>query len=172
MPRCSLTDISTSEDISQPFRKPTWTQVSHSVKIAGSEVMWHSHAESKDQNVSNATVLTNLKTIGKFGWCCKVNNKINLPRLETKKGEPCPHSFKCSNCQGDHQADSNQCPFWRHRFNRKWQQRKYAEIRENRSKSIRSEGNGVAHQWLWKISKFSCKMFARTYSLLTSSLKL
>ena len=42
-----------------------------------------------------------------FGWCCKANAKINLPRLETKKGEPCPHLFKCSNCHGDHQADSN-----------------------------------------------------------------
>ena len=81
-----------------------------------------------------------------FGWYCKANNKINLSRLETKKGKQCPHSFKCSNCQGDHQADSNQCLFWRHRFNRKWQQRKYAEICENKSKSIHSEGNGVAHQ--------------------------
>jgi len=42
-----------------------------------------------------------------FGWCCKVNDKINPLRLETKKGEPCPYSFKCSNCQGDHQVDSN-----------------------------------------------------------------
>jgi len=33
-----------------------------------------------------------------FRWCCKVNDKINPLRLETKKGEPCPHSFKCSNC--------------------------------------------------------------------------
>jgi len=46
-----------------------------------------------------------------FGWCCKANAKFNLPRLETKKGEPCPHSFKCLNCHRDHQADSNQCPF-------------------------------------------------------------
>jgi len=37
-----------------------------------------------------------------FSWCCKGNTKINPPRLETKKGEPCPHSFKCSNCKGDH----------------------------------------------------------------------
>jgi len=37
-----------------------------------------------------------------FGWCCKVNKKLNPPRLETKRGEPCPHSFKCSNCRGDH----------------------------------------------------------------------
>jgi len=34
-----------------------------------------------------------------FGWCCKGNTKINPSRLETKKGEPCPHSFKCSNCK-------------------------------------------------------------------------
>jgi len=33
-----------------------------------------------------------------FGWCYKVNNKINPPRLETKKEESCPHFFKCSNC--------------------------------------------------------------------------
>jgi len=26
-----------------------------------------------------------------FGWCCKANDKTNPPRLETKKGEPCPH---------------------------------------------------------------------------------
>ena len=32
-----------------------------------------------------------------FAWCCKANNKINLPRLETKKGEPCPHMFKYLN---------------------------------------------------------------------------
>ena len=55
-----------------------------------------------------------------FGWCCKANDKINPPRLATKKGEPCPHSFKCSNCKGDHQANSNSCPFWRHRFHREW----------------------------------------------------
>ena len=53
-----------------------------------------------------------------FGWCCKANDKTNPPRLETRKGEPCSHSFKCSNCKGDHQADSVHCPFWRHRFNR------------------------------------------------------
>ena len=53
-----------------------------------------------------------------FGWCCKANGKINPPRLETKKGKPCPHSFKYSNCKGDHQANSNQCLFWRHQFNR------------------------------------------------------
>ena len=54
-----------------------------------------------------------------FGWCCKANAKTNPPRLETKKGKPCPHTFKCSNCKGDHQVNSNTCPFWRHHFNRK-----------------------------------------------------
>ena len=81
-----------------------------------------------------------------FGWCCKANPKTNPPRLETKKGEPCPHSFKCSNCKGDHQADSNTCPFWRHRFHREWHIKKYTEIRENRSTSIRSGANGSKDQ--------------------------
>jgi len=76
-----------------------------------------------------------------FGWCCKANDKTNPPRLETKKGKPCPHSFKCSNCKGDHQADSVHCPFWRHRFNREWYIKKYTEIHENRSKSLRSNVN-------------------------------
>ena len=54
-----------------------------------------------------------------FTWCCKANNKINPPRLETKKGIPCPHLFKCINSKGDHQANSSDCPFWKHCFNKK-----------------------------------------------------
>ena len=46
-----------------------------------------------------------------FAWCCKANNKTNPHRLETKKGKPCPYSFKCSNCKREHQADSTECPF-------------------------------------------------------------
>ena len=46
-----------------------------------------------------------------FSWYCKANAKINPPRLETKKSKPCPHTFKYSNCKGNHQADSNICPF-------------------------------------------------------------
>ena len=76
-----------------------------------------------------------------FGWYCKANNKTNPPRLETKKGESCPHSFKCSNCKGDHQANSVHCPFWRHRFNREWHVKKYTEICENRLKSLHSDVN-------------------------------
>ena len=76
-----------------------------------------------------------------FGWCCKANSKINPPRLETKKGELCPHLFKCSNCRDNHQADSNLCLFWRHRFNREWHLKKYVEICVNRFKSFCSEAN-------------------------------
>ena len=46
-----------------------------------------------------------------FGWCCKANFKTNPLRLETKQGKPCPHTFKCINCKGDHQANSNTCSF-------------------------------------------------------------
>ena len=99
-----------------------------------------------------------------FGWCCKANAKINPPRLETKKGDSCPHLFKCSNCRRDHLANCNQCLFWHHRFNREWHLRKYAEIRENRSKSICSKENSATHQWLWKISRSFRKTFARILS--------
>ena len=96
-----------------------------------------------------------------FRWCCKANEKSNPSRLETKKGEPCPHTSKCSNCWGNHQADSNLCPFWRHRFNREWQQKKYSEIHDNRTKSICSSTNSKQQQWLYEISKFFCKMFGK-----------
>ena len=33
-----------------------------------------------------------------FVWCCKANKKTNPPRLETKKGKSCSHSFRCLNC--------------------------------------------------------------------------
>ena len=46
-----------------------------------------------------------------FRWCCKANEIMNPPHLKTKKGKQCLHVFKCSNCCGDHQADSNLCPF-------------------------------------------------------------
>ena len=96
-----------------------------------------------------------------FGWCYKANAKINPPRLETKKGELCPHTFKCSNCKGDYQADSNICLFWRHCFNREWHIKKYAEIHENKSQSICSEENSARKQWLYEIWKCFLKTFAR-----------
>ena len=46
-----------------------------------------------------------------FVWCCKANDKINPIRLETKKGDSCLYSFKCSNCKSEHLADSTNCLF-------------------------------------------------------------
>ena len=47
-------------------------------------------------------------------WCCKANFKINPLRLETKKEEPYPHSFKYINYKKYHQTNSNACLFWKH----------------------------------------------------------
>ena len=77
-----------------------------------------------------------LENYREFSWYCKANDKINPPHLETKKGELCLHTFKCTNCQGEHQVDSITCPFWKNCFNREWHQKKYSEIHENRIKSI------------------------------------
>jgi len=77
-----------------------------------------------------------------FTWYCKANDKINLPRLETKKSIPCPHSFKYINCKGNHQADSSDCPFWKHHFNKEWFTKEYAKFQESRNNSICSSVNG------------------------------
>ena len=66
-----------------------------------------------------------------FAWCCKANDKINPPRLETKKDEICPHSFKCLNCKGKYQANSNDCSFWKHRVNKEWHTKEYTKIWDN-----------------------------------------
>ena len=71
-----------------------------------------------------------------FAWCCKANSKINPPRLKTKKGEPCPHSFKCLNCKEPHTANSVKCPFWKHCFNNKWHTKEYAHLQEARKELI------------------------------------
>ena len=63
-----------------------------------------------------------------MAWYCKANFKINPPRLEIAKGELCPYLFKCLNCKGEHQADSYECPFWKHRFNYKWHNKKTQEL--------------------------------------------
>ena len=51
-------------------------------------------------------------------WCCKANSKSNPPRKATAAGTPCPHTFKCLNCKGDHSADDNKCSFWCHCFDK------------------------------------------------------
>ena len=96
-----------------------------------------------------------------FAWCYKANEKINPPHFETKKGEPCLYTFKCSNCCGDHQADFNLYPFWKHRFHREWHIKKYNEIHENRSTSIYSNMNNMS-QWIVMFSNFSLRTLERT----------
>ena len=76
-----------------------------------------------------------------FEQYCKANKKINFPHIEIKKDNPCPHSFKCLNCHGDYQVDSNICLFWKHRFHCKQHVKKYAEICENKLNSICSVVN-------------------------------
>ena len=71
-----------------------------------------------------------------FGWYYKANEKTNPLCLETKKDKLYLHIFKCSNCWGKHQVDSTLCSFWKNRFNRKWHQKKYSKIYENRVNSI------------------------------------
>jgi len=78
-----------------------------------------------------------------FIWCCKANPKTNLLRLEIKQSNLCPYIFKCLNFQGKYQANSNQCPFWRHHFNKEWHFKKYQELHDNRKQSICSVVNGI-----------------------------
>jgi len=78
-----------------------------------------------------------------LAWCCKANFKLNPPRLETAKGEPCPHSFKCVNCKGEHMADDNKCLFWKHRFNHEWHSKKTQEARKTRANSTRLAVDGI-----------------------------
>ena len=78
-----------------------------------------------------------------FAWCCKANTKINPLRLETKKGEPCPHLFKCLNCKGSHVADLVECPFWKHCFNKEWHAKEYTKLQETRRELTCSNMNGA-----------------------------
>ena len=78
-----------------------------------------------------------------FAWYYKANDKINPPRLETKKGELCLYSFKYLNCKGEHQADLNKCPFWKHCFNKEWYSKEYAKIQDNQKNSTHSAVNGT-----------------------------
>ena len=76
-----------------------------------------------------------------FAWCYKANDKLNPPRLETKKGKLCLHLFKYLNYKGSHVTDSIECPFWKHRFNKEWHSKEYAKLWEARRTSICSSVN-------------------------------
>ena len=98
-----------------------------------------------------------------FTWYYKANPKTNPPRLETKHSKLYSHLFKCLNYKGNHQADLNQYPFWRHHFNREWYTKKYQELYDNRKQSICSVVNSN-QAWFWTNSKFFLWMFAKTTS--------
>ena len=87
-------------------------------------------------------------------------------RLKTKKGKPCSHTFKCSNCKSNHQADSNECPFWQHRFNKEWYSKEYSKIHKSCKQSIHSSVDGNK-SWLSRILKSFHRMFGKTIWLLT-----
>ena len=53
-----------------------------------------------------------------MAWCCKANSKSNPSRETTANSAPCPHTFKCLNCKGEHSANDTKCPFWCHRFDK------------------------------------------------------
>jgi len=96
-----------------------------------------------------------------MAWCCKPNSKTNPPRLEPKKGELCPHEFRCINCKGDHQADDPICLFWKHCFNKEWHTKKAQELREIRANSIRSAVSGNK-SWILSPSESSHRMLGKT----------
>ena len=68
-----------------------------------------------------------------LAWCCKANPKSNPPREATTDGVPCPHTLKCLNCKGDHTAEDNKCPFWRHHFDKQQHSNKAAEVHSGRA---------------------------------------
>ena len=100
----------------------------------------------------------------------KLTKKTNPPRLETKKGELYPYTFRCSNCKGNHQANLNKCFFWQHRFNREWHSKEYAKICKSWKQSICLTIDSIKAWLLW-ISKSFHRMFGKTIWLLTQSLR-
>ena len=61
-------------------------------------------------------------------WYCKANFKTSPPRLKTKKEEPYTYSFKYINYKDKYQINSNNCLFWKHKFNRDWHNKKLQEL--------------------------------------------
>ncbi|KXN87147.1 hypothetical protein AN958_09144 [Leucoagaricus sp. SymC.cos] len=61
-----------------------------------------------------------------FASCCKGNACQCI--LPTPTGQPCPHPPHCLNCHQAHTANSRQCPFWHHWFDKDWIHLKYQEV--------------------------------------------
>ena len=64
--------------------------------------------------------------------CCRGNPKATPPVPPTPAGQPCPHRPHCPNCKGAHSATERSCSFWIHRFDHKWIEAKYAQVRDSR----------------------------------------
>ena len=126
--------------------KLIWTPMFHNVKIVGNRNIPLCLAEFKDLSASNAMVHINLKTIVNLVGVPKPMKRLTHLTSKQKKSELCLYIFKCSNCHGDHQVDSNLCLFWKHRFNQEWYNKKYIEIHENKTKSTCLVVNRIS-QW-------------------------
>ena len=105
-----------------------------------------------------------------FAWCYKANDKLNPSRLKTKKGKLCSHFFKYLNCKGNHQTDSIDCSFWKHRFNKEWHSKEYSKLQETRRNSIHLAVNDNTI-WLWKTWRFFHRMSGKTILLSIPFLK-
>ena len=57
-----------------------------------------------DSKCQKCNSLYKVKHYRDIVWCYKANFKINPSKLKIKKGESCPHLFKCINCKGEHQV--------------------------------------------------------------------
>jgi len=129
-----------------------------------------SYTGSKKWYMSSAVVCIKLNIIDSLGGIAKQITKSILPDFKQKKGKLCLHVFKCLVCHSNHQADSNQYSFWKHRFNHEWHSKKQIKIHENRNKSICSVMSSIK-AWFLRILKFFLKMFARTILLSIPSSK-
>jgi len=111
------------------------------VKIVGNGDTQLSLAGSKGRSVSNAMASTNQKTTANSDGVAKPTKKQILHDLKPRKKNHVPIHSSVQIAEATTKP-TTQCPFWKHHFNREWQQKKYIEIHENRTKSIHSIGSG------------------------------
>ena len=78
-----------------------------------------------------------------------------------KQGKSYFYSFKCLNCKDEHQADSNDCLFWKHRFNKDKHVKKNQKNCERKNMFICLAVDS-AQLYLLTESKSFCRMLERT----------
>jgi len=86
-------------------------------------------------SVKSVMVLIKLNTIERWHSVARLILKLNLPDLKLRKENPILIYLSVST-KGDHHADSYDCSFWEHRFNREWHIKKSQELREIRTNLI------------------------------------